>query len=43
MASDARRLAAGVAGPTFAAWCALAEALDAAAERDEAGNAPEAP
>jgi hypothetical protein len=43
MASDARRLAAGVAGPTFAAWCSLADALDAAAERDEAGNAPEAP
>jgi hypothetical protein len=43
MAYDARRLAAGVAGPTFAAWCALADELDAAAEQSEAGNAPEAP
>jgi hypothetical protein len=48
MASTARLTASRMAGVLSLqaerrAWCALADALDAAAERAEAGNAPEAP
>lgn len=43
MAGTASMYAVMLAGPVGAAWRALADALDAAAERDEAGNAPEAP
>lgn len=43
MAVYARGFGEGGVPPWGAAWRALADALDAAAERAEAGNAPEAP
>jgi hypothetical protein len=44
MAVNARVFAAGIKGPVGSAWCALADALDAAADRDErTARAPASP